>query len=724
MIHYGDYGSGPPVVLIHAFANDGALWKPQVENLGARFRIITPDLRGFGASMPTDGRAVSMDEYADDVVAVLDHLGIERAAIGGISLGGYVALSIALRHPARVSGLILANTRAGADNPEWASFREALVRDVDARGAAAVVENYGDKPFRKDCPQGIKDYVREMILRQPASGLASGTRGMAQRPDRTPRLAEIRVPTLIISGTEDNYIPSSEGDAMHRGIAGSRFLDIPYAGHLSNIDSADAFNAAVGVFLESVSPSPALPQGGGSVFVPRGGGSTHAAAITQIYESCASRPLSQKALATAKLGIFDIVGCIIGGAATPTARTVRELALEQADGKGVSVLGTRERLPPALAALVNGVAGHVLDYDDMNSTMIAHPSVVLGPAIFALAEARGKSGREIIDAYVVGFEVNGHFGRTMIPHHYDAGWHSTSSLGIFGATAAAARLLDLDAKGALNALAIAASNSAGLRGNFGSQTKALHAGQAAEGAVRAALLSSRGFTGNAEVFDAPGGYFATYGKNDKPRAAPAEGAFEIESSGIGIKPYACCGAGVSVIDAALDIREKFGLSGEKIADVAVVLSPMATSIMPFHEAHDGLQAKYSLAYCASVALLDGKGGLAQFEDERAARPDVRELVKRTRITADPRMVSGAGKFGIHMSVILADGREFSTELETPRGHPTRPLESERQLEKFLECASPVLGERRARDAARQLEALETQSDIAALLELLRPEEGR
>jgi 2-methylcitrate dehydratase PrpD len=520
---------------------------------------------------------------------------------------------------------------------------------------------------------------------------------------------------------------------MHRAIAGSRFLDIPYAGHLSNIDSAEAFNAAVGEFLETVTPSPALPQGGGSVSVPQGGGSvsvpqgggsTHAAALTRIYESVAFRSLSPKALATAKLGIFDIVGCIIGGAATPTARTVRELALEQADGKGVSVLGTRERLPPALAALANGVAGHVLDYDDMNSTMIAHPSVVLGPAIFALAEARGKSGREIIDAYVVGFEVNGHFGRTMIPHHYDAGWHSTSSLGIFGATAAAARLLDLDAKGALNALAIAASNSAGLRGNFGSQTKALHAGQSAEGAVRAALLSSRGFTGNAEVFDAPGGYFATYGKNDKPRAAPAEGALEIESSGIGIKPYACCGAGVSVIDAALDLREKFGLSGEKIADVAVVLSPMATSIMPFHEAHDGLQAKYSLAYCASVALLDGKGGLAQFEDERAARPDVRDLVKRTRITADPRMVSGAGKFGIHMNVTLADGREFSTELETPRGHPTRPLEAERQLDKFLECASPVLGERRARDAARQLEALETQNDIAALLELLRPEEGR
>jgi 3-oxoadipate enol-lactonase len=252
MIHYSDNGAGLPVVLIHAFASDGTLWKPQIDTLAGRFRLITPDLRGCGGSTRTDGRAVSMDQYADDVIGVLDHLQIDRAVVGGISLGGYVALSLALRYPERVSGLLLANTRAGADNPEWGSFREALVRDIEERGARAVVENYGDKPFRRDCPEETKSYVREIILRQNAKGLASGTRGMAQRPDRMPQLGDIRVPTLIISGTEDNYIPSSEAQAMHRAIAGSRFLDIPYAGHLSNIDSADAFNAALAEFLEPI----------------------------------------------------------------------------------------------------------------------------------------------------------------------------------------------------------------------------------------------------------------------------------------------------------------------------------------------------------------------------------------------------------------------------------------------------------------------------------------
>ncbi len=452
---------------------------------------------------------------------------------------------------------------------------------------------------------------------------------------------------------------------------------------------------------------------------------THAAALTRIYDCVAPGALSTRALATAKLGIFDILGCIVGGSATPTARTVRELAQAQSGGAGpVSVLGTRARLPAAPAALANGVAGHVLDYDDMNSTMVGHPSVVLAPVAFAIAEALGRSGRALLEAYVVGFEVNGHFGRTMVPRHYDAGWHSTASLGIFGGTAAAARLLGLDAKAALNALAIAASNSAGLRGNFGSETKSLHAGQAAEGAVRAALLSARGFTANPDVFDAPGGYFSTYGRNDTPRAAPANGALEIETSGIGIKPYACCGAGIAVIDAALELHAEHALAGASIATIDIVLSPMATSIMPFHEAHDGLQAKYSIAYCAAVALLDGKGGLAQFEDERAARGDVRDLVKRTRVTADPSKVSGAGKFGTDMRVTLADGREFATQLEVPRGHPTRPLEADRQLDKFLECAAPVLGEPRASQAARLLEALEAQDDLAPLIELLCPVEAR
>jgi 2-methylcitrate dehydratase PrpD len=447
---------------------------------------------------------------------------------------------------------------------------------------------------------------------------------------------------------------------------------------------------------------------------------SHAAALRRIYSTWRTDSAGERARATARLGIFDVFGCIVGGVPTETATLARRLAVEQGGAGPSAVLGSRERLAAPLAAFANGVAGHVLDYDDMNSTTISHPSVVLVPAAFAVAQARASTGRELVDAYVLGFEIGGYFGRAMAPAHYNAGWHSTATLGIFGATAACARLFDLDADRAMHALGIAASHSAGLRANFGSMTKSLHAGQAAEAAVRAAILASGGFTANPGVFDGPIGYFACYRENEARKPDPA--GLEIESSGIGIKPYACCGAGVAVIDAALDLRAAHGFDPAQVRGVDVVLSEMAAMIMPYHEADDGAQAKYSHAYCAAVALLDNRGGLAQFADERVRRDDVQQLVRRTRVRADPRMTQGGGKFGVEMKVTLADGRVLETSLEVPRGHPTRPLEADRRLDKFLECAVPVIGEAKAREAATRIEAVETLRCLDPIVAALTPGE--
>lgn len=256
-VEYTDEGAGLPLVLLHAFATDRELWAPQVRALAGRCRVVVPDLRGHGGSSPTDGAPVSMDDYADDVRALVDHLGLGRVVVGGISLGGYVALAFALRHRTRTAGLVLANTRAVADNPELAQQREALVADILARGGAAVVESYGDKPFGPECPQAVRESVRRMILRQRPEGLVSGTRGMMQRPDRTPALASIAVPTLVIHGSTDQFIPPSLGRAMHEAIPGSRYVEIAGAGHLSNVDSPEAFNRALETFLDFLAKEPA-----------------------------------------------------------------------------------------------------------------------------------------------------------------------------------------------------------------------------------------------------------------------------------------------------------------------------------------------------------------------------------------------------------------------------------------------------------------------------------
>jgi len=442
--------------------------------------------------------------------------------------------------------------------------------------------------------------------------------------------------------------------------------------------------------------------------------------LLDLYAAVGDAALGAHSREVARMGILDCSGCIVAGSVTSTARIVRELAQEQGIVAQASVLGTRVKLAAPLAALTNGVAGHVLDYDDMSSTLLGHPSVVLVPAIFALAQARGKSGRDAVRAFVLGFEVDTWFGRLMIPRHYDAGWHATSSLGIFGATAAAAQLLGLDARGMLTALAIAASNVAGLRANFGSMTKSLHAGQAAEGGIRAASLAARGYSANTGVFDVAGGFFDAYGVEPGRSGARADGRLEIDTSGIGIKPYACCGAGQSVIDAALEIHAAHAPKSEDIVAAECRVSEMATRIMPFHAARDGLQAKYCLAYCAAVALLDGKGGLAQFADERVARSDVQRMLERVKVTADPALASGAGRFGVALAARLRDGRTLTASLDLPHGHPQHPLTDDELATKFLECAAPVLGEPRAKRAAAQLRDIERVERVATLIDLLCP----
>ena len=422
----------------------------------------------------------------------------------------------------------------------------------------------------------------------------------------------------------------------------------------------------------------------------------------------------------ARMAMLDCLACIVAGSATAPARMARDLALAQGARGVAAALGTHERLAPVPAAFVNGVAGHALDFDDMTAIMIGHPSVALVPAILALAQSSGQGPVAVLDAYVAGFEVATWFGRRMIPAHYDAGWHSTSSIGVFGATAAGARLLGLDAESTLNALAIAASNACGLRANFGSMTKSLHAGQAAETGVRAALLSAGGFTANTGLFDDAGGFFDLYGIQSPQRYTLAGGALEIDATGIGLKPYACCGAGVSAMDAAIDTFVAHAPVAHDIVAIDCRVSHMATRIMPYAQAADGFQAKYCLPYCVAVALLDGCGAIAQFEDSRVARDDVQRLMQRVRVTADDAMAQGEGRFGVELRTTLRDGRVLVESLDVPRGHPGRPLSQAELGTKFMGCVAPVLGEAQAARALSAIGELERLDGISALVELLCP----
>lgn len=252
---YEDTGGGnTPLFLIHGFPLDRTLWATQVRGLADIARVIAPDLRGFGESGLPSG-AVTMDTYADDLRGLLDALGVKNAVIAGLSMGGYIAFAFYCKNAHRVRGLVLADTKAGPDSPEGKKGRDDNATLARAQGAGAVGDKMMPKMLTPKTAAARADIVnaaRAMMARQSVEGVVRALEAMRDRPDSTPTLAEITVPTLVLTGAEDTLIPPKEAEAMRDAIRGARLVSIPGAAHLANFEQPDAFNAAVREFLKSL----------------------------------------------------------------------------------------------------------------------------------------------------------------------------------------------------------------------------------------------------------------------------------------------------------------------------------------------------------------------------------------------------------------------------------------------------------------------------------------
>ncbi len=245
-------GAGTPVLLVHAFPLNARMWEPQLESLGDRWRLIAPDLMGFGGSdAPEDASGYSVDSFAGDLKAVLDELGIDKVVLAGLSLGGYVALAFLRKYRAAVSALVLADTRAEADAPEAIEKRTNQQGIVREQGPGALTDGLIGallgEPTREKKPD-VVETVRG-LMDNPAAGYVGALEAMKGRPDSTPDLASIDVPTLIVVGENDTLTPPELSRKMHEHIGGSRLVVIPEAGHLSNLEAPDAFNRALETFL-------------------------------------------------------------------------------------------------------------------------------------------------------------------------------------------------------------------------------------------------------------------------------------------------------------------------------------------------------------------------------------------------------------------------------------------------------------------------------------------
>jgi 3-oxoadipate enol-lactonase len=254
---YSDSGTtGIPVLLLHAFPLRAAMWERQIADLGERFRFIAPDLKGFGSSdAPEDPSSYSMDGYAADLKGLLESLDIPKVVVVGLSMGGYVAFALLRRFPQSISALVLADTRAEADPPEGKDKRSSQQAQVQERGTGELVETLAGALLGETTRRDNKQLVDQAkgLMDSPPQGFIGGLEAMKNRPDSSDVLAAISLPTLVIVGEEDGVTPPEASRKMHEHVGGSRLVVLPKAGHLSNLESPEAFTVALGEFLDGLS---------------------------------------------------------------------------------------------------------------------------------------------------------------------------------------------------------------------------------------------------------------------------------------------------------------------------------------------------------------------------------------------------------------------------------------------------------------------------------------
>ncbi|WP_162806629.1 MmgE/PrpD family protein [Sphingosinicella terrae] len=439
----------------------------------------------------------------------------------------------------------------------------------------------------------------------------------------------------------------------------------------------------------------------------------------------------QAAWESAQRQYVDVIAVTIPGAAEPVSRQVFETVRGWGAGPATAI-GMGEGLAAPWAALVNGTSAHALDFDDNFDPAKAHATAVLVPAILALAEQEGASGRACLDAYIAGLQILGRVGQGVNPVHRNRGWHATATVGSIGAAAACARLLRLDADQAAFALSISTSMAAGFMSQFGTMTKPIHAGLAAKAGVVAAGLARGGISAGLDTLDGPHGMnrlmvgpdyeqlrdgltHVEHGQNLRFETESVGEPLLILSSGFRVKRFPNCGSAHRAMDGLLALREAHGFGADEVEAVHVRAPVTHLNNLMYEDPADALEAKFSLEYGLAVALIAGNCTLSDFTDEAARRPDVRALYPR--IHRHP-VDKAEGEFPTEVEVVLKDGRRFAASVPMPAGSLAAPFTMAQYWAKLDGCADGLLdaGAHRAlRDALSELPHLPSTAPLMAPL---------
>jgi 2-methylcitrate dehydratase PrpD len=422
--------------------------------------------------------------------------------------------------------------------------------------------------------------------------------------------------------------------------------------------------------------------------------------------------LSTEDVRTVERAFVDTCGVVVSGMNEESTETAIETLAEPGP---VPLWGTGRGTSSSDAAFVHGLAGHSQDYDDVSWGMSGHPSVTMIPAILALADDDEIDGERAIEAYIAGLETQCYLSAAINPSHYREGWHSTATLGTFGAAAAAAKALGLDVAATRNALGIAASRAAGLKSNFGTMTKPMHAGAAARAGLTAARLASGGFTASPDAVDGDRGFLELYAGEDPVSLSELpelDRPTALAEHGLNVKKYPCCYYTHTSIYAAERLADEHDVDPESVESIHVVTSPGPADALHYPDPETGLEGKFSLEYTVASAVARDHVGVEAFEDEAITDSDVQSVRERVEWEIDDDLDYNDTTVEMRMET---DEGVYTRTQDVPPGDPSNPL-SDAELEaKFRRCASRVLDGDAVDRTYEQLDSLRSVGDVGTIV---------
>lgn len=450
--------------------------------------------------------------------------------------------------------------------------------------------------------------------------------------------------------------------------------------------------------------------------------SSNSEALAERFLTFSRSEMDPAAVERATVAITDTIGVALAGMDHEAMDMLKAVVLPTATAGAATILGSDLRLNALDAALLNGTAAHMLDYDDSNSQLLGHPSVAVLPALLALAEERGDvSGKEFVRAYIVGFETAARLGTGVGRYQYTHGWHPTATIGVFGAIAACSVIAGLDTERAAMAIGLGAHMAAGVKSNFGSMTKPFGVGHAARNALMAVKLAQAGFTSGVEALEHHHGYLNVFNRGpenyDFDKVLQDWGApYCILDWGIKQKRFPCCYACLAPIDGMLDIRDRQGARADEVEAIHVAVHPIRFPHINVPDPATPLAAKFSVHFCVAKALANGRLTIEDFEAGGLDQPGIAELMRRVSFgTYEHDNIAGA-----EVSVALKDGRTLRSSIDAAWGAtPRNPLSAELIRDKFMNCSTRVLDERAATRLYEALIRIDEATEIGAVFELAR-----